>query len=49
MKEISSEAKVKGLVPSEGMTEEQFQEWRESLDPDIMGFDGAEGVENNEQ
>lgn len=48
MKEISSEAIRNGIVPSENMTDEEFQAWRESLDPDSMGFDGEEGCCNNE-
>ena len=48
MREISSEAVREGIIPPENMTDEEFQAWRESLAPDMMGFDGDEGVQENE-
>ena len=46
---ISSEAKKAGLrvpdKPVSEMTEEELKEFRTSFDPDMMGFYGAEGVE----
>lgn len=41
----SSEAHKKGLVPTEDM---DIDEFRNSLDPDAMGFDGTEGGEEDE-
>jgi hypothetical protein len=41
----SSEAQKAGIVPPkpiEEMTPEELKEWRNSLDPDSMGFDGYE-------
>lgn len=49
MKDISSEAKKAGLQepekPVEEMTEEELKAFRTSFDPDMMGFDGEEGVD----
>ncbi len=49
MMNISSEAVKAGLQepyrPVEEMTEEELKEFRTSFDPDMMGFDGAEGVD----
>lgn len=50
MMEFSSEAKKAGLqeppaVP-DAMTEEELKLFRTSFDPDMMGFDGAEGIDN---
>lgn len=48
MKELSSEAKKKGIYPSmaiEDMTPEELKSFRMSFDPDSMGFDGQEGIE----
>lgn len=39
IKEVKSEIRL----PKENMTEEEFEKWRESLDPDSMGFNGVEG------
>ena len=47
----SSEAHKKGIVPPkpvEQMTPEELKAFRNSLDPDSMGFDGAEFVEEEE-
>lgn len=41
----SSEAHKKGIVPPkpvEEMTPEELKDFRNSMDPDTMGFDGAE-------
>jgi len=41
----SSEAHKNGTVPPkpvEEMTPDELKYWRNSLDPDAMGFDGAE-------
>lgn len=52
MQEISSEAKAAGMQEPEKaveeMTEEERKAFRASFDPDSMGFDGAEGVEEEE-
>lgn len=45
MKNFSSEALKNGIVPSENISEEEFQKWREELNPDTMGFDGKEGAD----
>ena len=46
---FSSEAKKLGLQEPEKavseMTEEELKEFRETFDPDVMGFDGAEGID----
>ena len=45
MKEWSNELMKQGIVPPkplEEMTEAELYEWRNSLDPDAMGFDGDE-------
>lgn len=47
---IESEAKKIGIVPHksiEDMTEQELNEFRNSLDPDTMGFYGREGVEDD--
>lgn len=53
MKDISSEAKKAGLQepekPVEEMTEEELKAFRTSFDPDMMGFDGEEGVDEEEE
>lgn len=41
-----SEATKAGLIPPEDPT--KFEEWRKSLDPDSMGFDGTEVGELND-
>lgn len=41
-----SEATKAGLIPPEDPTE--FEAWRKSLDPDSMGFDGAEVGDSND-
>lgn len=52
MQEISSEAKAAGMQEPEKaveeMTEEERKAFRASFDPDSMGFDGAEGVEEED-
>lgn len=49
MKDISSEAKKAGLQepekPIDEMTEEELKLFRRSFDPDMMGFDGEEGAD----
>ncbi|MBO5523158.1 MAG: hypothetical protein J5986_05710 [Roseburia sp.] len=49
MSEFSSEAKKLGLQepekPVSEMTEEELKEFRAAFDPDVMGFDGAEGID----
>ena len=51
-KHFSSEAVKAGLQepyrPVEEMTEEELKEFRTAFDPDMMGFDGAEGVDAEE-
>ena len=37
---MKSEAAKLGLFPPEDHSE--FEKWRKSLDPDVMGFDGVE-------
>lgn len=53
MKNISSEAKKAGLQepekPVEEMTEEELKEFRTSFDADMMGFDGEEGIDDDEE
>jgi hypothetical protein len=47
----SSEAHKAGIVPPkpiEDMTDAEFTVWRNSLDPDAMGFDGAESPAEEE-
>lgn len=49
----SSEAHKRGILPLkpiEEMTDQELSEWRNSLDPDMMGFDGTEypEEENND-
>lgn len=52
MSEFSSEAKKAGLQepekPVAEMSGEELKAFRASFDPDSMGFDGAEGVEEEE-
>lgn len=52
MKDISSEAKKAGLQepekPIDEMTEEELKAFRTSFDPDMMGFDGEEGTDEEE-
>lgn len=50
MMKFSSEAKKAGLqeppaVP-DAMTDEELKLFRTSFDPDMMGFDGAEGIDD---
>lgn len=41
----SSEAIKAGIIPDiENMTEEEVKNFRNSLDPDTMGFDGMEFI-----
>ncbi len=47
----SSEAIKAGLLPDKAvneMTDKELFEFRNKLDPDIMGFDGKEGMEMEE-
>ena len=52
MNEISSEAKKAGISEPEKqvseMTEEELKAFRTSFDPDAMGFDGTEGVDEED-
>ena len=49
MKDISSEAKKAGLNEPvkniDEMTEDELMTFRNSFNPDMMGFDGTEGIE----
>ena len=51
MTDISSEAKKAGLnepVKNIGeMTEDELMTFRNSFNPDMMGFDGTEGIEED--
>ncbi|WP_182399590.1 hypothetical protein [Roseburia inulinivorans] len=53
MSEISSEAKKAGVLepekPVSEMTEEELKAFRTSFDPDEMGFDGTEGVDEEDE
>lgn len=53
MSEFSSEAKKAGLQepekPVPEMTEEELKTFRTSFDPYMMGFDGAEGADEEEE
>ena len=53
MSEFSSEAKKACLQepekPVPEMTEEELKTFRTSFDPDMMGFDGAEGADEEEE
>lgn len=53
MIEFSSEAKKLGLQEPEKaaaeMTEEELKEFRAAFDPDVMGFDGAEGIDEADE
>lgn len=44
---VSSEAIKAGLQIPENMTPEEFKAWRNSLDPDAMGFDGTEAPDED--
>ena len=52
MQEISSESRKMGFPepekPVSEMTEEELKEFRASFAPDRMGFDGAEGMDADE-
>ena len=52
MSEISSEAKKAGVLepekPVSEMTEEELKAFR-TFDPDEMGFDGTEGVDEEDE
>ncbi len=52
MKDISSEAKKAGLrepeKPAGEMDEKELKKFRASFDPDMMGFDGEEGIDEEE-
>ena len=51
MKDISSEAKKAGLNEPvkdiDKMTEDELMAFRNSFNPDMMGFDGTEGIEDD--
>ena len=51
MKDISSEAKKAGLNEPvkniDEMTEDELIAFRNSFNPDMMGFDGTEGIEED--
>ena len=51
MTDISIEAKKAGLNEPvkdiEEMTEEELMAFRNSFNPDMMGFDGTEGIEDD--
>ena len=51
MKDISSEAKKAGLNEPvkniDEMTEDELMAFRNSFNPDMMGFDGTEGIEED--
>ena len=53
MKDISSEAKRAGLNEPvkniDEMTEDELMTFRNSFNPDMMGFDGTEGIEEDEE
>lgn len=53
MNEISSEAKKAGVLepekPVSEMTEEELKAFRTSFDPDEMGFDGTEGIDEEDE
>lgn len=53
MSEISSEAKKAGVLepkkPVSEMTEEELKAFRTSFDPDEMGFDGTEGIDEEDE
>ncbi len=53
MSEISSEAKKAGILepekPVSEMTEEELKAFRTSFDPDEMGFDGTEGIDEEDE
>ena len=39
---FSSEALKAGLIPPENATQQEIDNFRNSIDPDSMGFDGQE-------
>ena len=51
MTDISSEAKKAGLNEPvkniDEMTEDELMAFRNSFNPDMMGFDGTEGIEED--
>ena len=51
MTDISSEAKKAGLNEPvkdiDKMTEDELMAFRNSFNPDMMGFDGTEGIEED--
>ena len=53
MSEISSEAKKAGVLepekPVSEMTEEELKAFRTSFDPDELGFDGTEGIDEEDE
>jgi len=47
MEKYSSEALKKGIAPEKSvdeMTAKEIRAFQDSLDPDLMGFDGQEGM-----
>lgn len=40
------EAKRLGLIPPAGLTGDELRKFIDNIDPDVMGFDGAEGPED---
>lgn len=45
MEHPKCEATKKGFIPP--TDPEEFEKWREGLDPDMMGFDGVEVNEDD--
>ena len=45
---FSSEALKAGLIPPENATQQEINDFRNSVDPDSMGFDGQEVGDLNE-
>ena len=44
--QFSSEALKAGLTPPNNATQQEIDDFRNSVDPDSMGFDGQEGIDN---
>lgn len=42
---ISSEVIKAGKCPAKGLGEKSARALRKEMDPDLMGFDGAEGID----
>lgn len=47
MKHPECEATKAGVLPPDDPA--KFEEWRKSLDPDMMGFDGAEVLDDESE